>query len=39
MKLTYNFETLKISQPVEGVFHIQLYRPKKRNAINTHMMK
>jgi delta(3,5)-delta(2,4)-dienoyl-CoA isomerase len=30
----YNFETLRISSPSEFVFHVEINRPEKRNAMN-----
>ncbi|KAM9325356.1 delta(3,5)-Delta(2,4)-dienoyl-CoA isomerase, mitochondrial [Gastrophryne carolinensis] len=30
----YNFETLKVTTPQDHVFHVELNRPEKRNALN-----
>jgi len=30
----YNFETLKVTQPTDFVYQVELNRPKKRNAMN-----
>ena len=34
MASSYNFETITVSQPSRFVFHVQLNRPEKRNAMN-----
>ncbi|XP_043913025.1 delta(3,5)-Delta(2,4)-dienoyl-CoA isomerase, mitochondrial isoform X1 [Protopterus annectens] len=31
---SYNYETLKVSQPKENILHVELNRPEKRNALN-----
>lgn len=35
----YNYETLKVLNPREYVFQVELNRPEKRNAINSTMWK
>ncbi|XP_063793993.1 delta(3,5)-Delta(2,4)-dienoyl-CoA isomerase, mitochondrial [Pseudophryne corroboree] len=31
---SYNYETLKVTSPADHVFHVELHRPDKRNAMN-----
>lgn len=35
----YNFETLKVSSPKEFVYHVEINRPDKRNAMNIPFWK
>ncbi|XP_068106717.1 delta(3,5)-Delta(2,4)-dienoyl-CoA isomerase, mitochondrial isoform X2 [Hyperolius riggenbachi] len=31
---SYNYETLKVTSPMDQVFHVEINRPEKRNAMN-----
>lgn len=35
----YTFETLKVQNPKEWVYHVELHRPDKSNAINDTMWR
>jgi hypothetical protein len=35
----FKFETLKVTNPHEFVFHVQMNRPEKRNAMNPTFFK
>ncbi|KRT79600.1 hypothetical protein AMK59_7720, partial [Oryctes borbonicus] len=39
MSSGHNFETLQVSIPKPFVYHVELHRPKKRNALNEQMWK
>lgn len=34
VKATYEYKTLKVTNPHEYVFHVEMNRPEKRNAMN-----
>ncbi|RDD41192.1 Delta(3,5)-Delta(2,4)-dienoyl-CoA isomerase, mitochondrial [Trichoplax sp. H2] len=39
MAQSYSFDTLRVNQPSEFVFHVQLNRPQKRNAVNRQLRR